>query len=102
MPGEKTGAPLRDLLHLGVSGVATRDSSNLGGWSGEPACVLPRERATLVHLGGLKAVIGPSEALFFDADRLDVRYLTKSRTAPQTHSHDSIESASSCVSHHTS
>lgn len=53
---EATGAPLRDLLHLGLA----RESTH------EAPCVLPRERATLVRLGGLKCVIGEDLALFFD------------------------------------
>lgn len=64
---ETTGAPLRDLLQLGLS--SGRDASS----QIQPAIVLPRERATLVHLGGLKAVIGVRTALFFDADLLPVR-----------------------------
>ena len=51
-----TGAPLRDLLHLGLA--------NEGSF--EAPCVLPRERATLVQLGGVKAVIGSDEAMFFE------------------------------------
>ena len=53
-----TGAPLRDLLHLGLDGGADL----------EHACVLPRDRATLVQLGGVRAVLGEREALFFGAD----------------------------------
>ena len=54
----RTGAPLRDLLHLGLDGGADL----------EHACVLPRDRATLVQLGGVRAVLGEREALFFGAD----------------------------------
>lgn len=64
---ETTGAPLRDLLQLGLSPL--RESPDRQ----QPAIVLPRKRATLVNLGGLKAVISPRSALFFDADLPPVR-----------------------------
>ena len=51
-----TGAPLRDLLNLDI-GERTRQRR---------ACVLPRDKAVLLQLGGLTAVINADEALFFD------------------------------------
>lgn len=58
-----TGAPLRDLLNLDI-GARTRHRQ---------ACVLPREKAVLIQLGGLTAVINADEALFFDAGTEDAR-----------------------------
>ena len=52
-----TGAPLRDLLNLDI-GERTRRQRR--------ACVLPRDKAVLLQLGGLTAVINADEALFFD------------------------------------
>lgn len=66
---ETTGAHLRDLLQLGV----TAREVAPGAREVAPPCVLPRDRATLVHFGGLKGVIGTHKALFFDAELLPVR-----------------------------
>ena len=52
-----TGAPLRDLLNLDI-GERTRRQRR--------ACVLPRDKAVLLQLGGLTAVVNADEALFFD------------------------------------
>eukprot|EP00457_Paulinella_chromatophora_P002545 gb/GEZN01002550.1/.p1 GENE.gb/GEZN01002550.1/~~gb/GEZN01002550.1/.p1 ORF type:complete len:655 (+),score=85.84 gb/GEZN01002550.1/:303-2267(+) len=111
-----TGAPLRDLLQLGLDQAISNedcdgqvdDESQMAG-RGEPRLIpytyssrlppriLPRRFALLLTLGHLRCIIYKDGALFFDPNQLEVRCSIERIASTLSSSSSSLYSSFSCL-----